>query len=171
MSVKRFKEVRRGYVSGAYGSGVENTIKVDLTSAGGLNLNLAGRGVVFMELMLLAISPQNATAGGCLIRRCMFQCNGSSFNVLPEMDHTSHSRIGAIDGYGFRTTPFPINEPQGTMLGTCLPGSYPLDKIEFSFSNPYAIASYYLHPALDEDTTVVHWQITMEVFEDTSVET
>jgi hypothetical protein len=175
MAVKRFREVRRGYVSGVLGAGQSNTIQITLTGLGGLGFNSVGtgRGVLFIEAMIMAISPQVATAGGCLIRRAVYTCSGAIWEVPnAEMDHTSDVIIPTTANhlYGIRTTPFPVGVPNTSVVAVGKAGSYPLDHLNFSFGAPYAIISYYLHPSIDHDTSVAHWQDTTEGFEDTSVE-
>lgn len=159
MTVKRFREVRRGYVTGAAPYSNLNNIFVLLEGDRGLGFTTRGRGVLFMEVFLMAISPFRATAGGCLIRRCVFAESLGTWEVSPELDHR------ADPARNLRTTPFPA-------LG--VDGAFPLEFIDFSTSGSAgsysALIQYQFTPVSNPNpTTKVHYQITMEGFEDSDL--
>ena len=184
MAIKRFKEVRRGFVDGVLGLAATNSINVLLDGEEGLGFDNSYHRVLFMEVFLLAISPQTATAAGCLIRRAVYRPSISGitlWEVKPEIDHRDTFALPAdptiINIFGVRTTPFPNNSPEATTGGspviTPLEGSYPLETIDFSVSgssgNQKAEIQYTTHDSILLDTTKVHYQITMEGFQDDSI--
>jgi hypothetical protein len=171
MTVKRFREVRRGFLLGAAPGPTLNNITVLLEGDAGLGFVTNGRGVLFMEVFLMAISPQVATAGGCLIRRVAYTEALGTWEVNPERDHRSSSfSVAGSPVIGISTTPFPIGPPV-LVGGVPVNGAFPINYIDFGTTGGpgswSALIQYQLVSSLsiNQPTTRIHYQITMEGFE------